>query len=195
MLTTRVASVTGILGTLMLLTTGACSSSSSPSSSGSATASGTVSGASFSAQDATFEMSTLPNSGTPPVSEIAILVTNYSGACGVANPSGPDAAISLVVLATAARTYSIDGQEADVNYSAQYDSTCHMHTWTTTGGGGSTTDHASVLQHGAHGTVTLTSVASTQVVGSFDVTFDSGDHVTGTFSAGSCTPTGGGSSC
>jgi hypothetical protein len=71
-----------------------------------------------------------------------------------------------------------------------------MHSWTTSNGGGSTTDHAVVFQPATGGTVTLTNVSSTQVEGTFDVTFASGDHVTGHFSAGNCMPSGGGgSSC
>ena len=46
---------------------------------------------------------------------------------------------------------------------------------------------------GTSGTVTLTSVSSMGVDGTFDVTFPSGDHVSGKFSAGNCTHASGGS--
>jgi hypothetical protein len=39
---------------------------------------------------------------------------------------------------------------------------------------------------GASGTVTITGVSDSAYAGSFDVIFDSGDHVTGSFSASAC---------
>jgi hypothetical protein len=103
--------------------------------------------------------------------------------------------LSLIVLGSDAKTYSVDDESADVSYSAQFDGSCHTHTWMTSTGSGSTTDHAVVFQSATSGTVSLTSVSSTRVEGKFDITFASGDHVTGKFSAGNCTPSGGGSSC
>jgi hypothetical protein len=173
----------------------ACSSSSSGSSSGSASVAGTISGASFSAQDALFASQTLANSGTPPVTEVAVAVTNFGGACG-ASPSGSDAVLSIIVLGSDLKTYSVAQDGADVSYTAQYDGSCHMHSWATASGGGSTTDHAVVYHQATSGSVTLTSVSSTHAEGTFDVTFDSGDHLTGHFSAGTCMASGGGgSSC
>jgi hypothetical protein len=107
--------------------------------------------------------------------------------------------LSIIVLSTEMKTYPVDGQNADVSYLTHFDGVCHTHTWMTAGGGGSTTDQAATFEEGTGGTVTLTSLSSMGVQGSFDVTFASGDHLSGTFSAGHCMPTavgdGGGPFC
>jgi hypothetical protein len=130
------------------------------------------------------------------VSEVAVALANFGGVCGgLGSAGGSDAVLSLVALGSGPGTYTIEQGAADVSYMAQFDSACHTHTWTTTNGGGTATDHAAVFHEGASGTITLTTVSATKAEGTFDVTFDTGDHVTGTFSAGNCTPSGGGSSC
>jgi len=116
--------------------------------------------------------------GTMTVSFAAVVITNLAGSCAIAERNGnPPNAQSLLLEAgvkgtsVPPGTYTI-GDTTSValaEFTAQ-DATCTQ-----------TTD-----DKGTAGTITLTSSSSTEVSGSFDVTFDSGDHVTGTFSAPVC---------
>jgi hypothetical protein len=121
-----------------------------------------------------------------------VLVSNLSGVCAVLqhhlDPAGASSLVVSVVATgntIATGTYPVSATadpSASVFYGVQ-DADC----------GQSTSVQAS------GGTVTLATIDSTTIAGSFDVRFASGDHLTGTFSAPVCDFTldtdGGSSTC
>jgi|SRR5580658_2348588 hypothetical protein len=172
------------IGSWILLACLACGSTTSPSSTNLGRVTGTVGGASFVTTDAVSEL--IPGSSSAIGALVSVALTDFSGACadlGTGAPPASGAVIVLTVLQGASgQTYSIGGQVASVAYGAQYSSQCH----TFTSGNSTTSSHFAVLQVAASGSVTLGTVDSTTVTGSFDATFPSGDHITGTFTAPNC---------
>ncbi len=145
---------------------GACSGSSGGSSStatGSATVTGKLLGAALNAQDAVAVTS---------ASQPYILITDFSGACALGtgnlrkNSSGLDFNFTGPIKVGTFKAPS----DVDVQY-ATYDSTCNSSK------GESSTD----------GTVTITSVDSSGVKGTFKLTLNS-DQISGSFDAAACSP-------
>jgi hypothetical protein len=171
-------------GSWILLACVACSSTTSPSSSGSGTVTGMVGGASFVTTDAVSVL--VPASSSAIGALVSVALTDFSGACEDLGTGAPPASGAVIVLTVfqgaSGQTYAIGGQVASVVYGAQYSSQCH----TFTSGNSTSTSHFAVFQSAASGSVTLTTVSSATVGGSFDATFPSGDHITGTFTAPNC---------
>ncbi len=169
----------------------ACSSSSSGSASGPVM--GSIGGSAFSASDAVAVVSTLPNSGTPPVIETNVAITSFAGACslassGASTPSGA-AIVNLVLVGNGpavAKTYPIDGVSVGVQYAGKYGSQCTTTTVTMGGATQTISSKAGVVVEATGGTITLTQVTSTMIEGSFDAMFPSGDHISGGFTAATC---------
>jgi hypothetical protein len=127
-----------------------------------------------------------PQSLTPAAVEVAL--TNFGGACtALATGGSPPASGAILVLdvqsgAVAGQSFAIDGFTTAATYEANYTNTCH----TFTSANVTTTSKFSVLQTASAGTIKLDTITSTMVGGSFDLTFASGDHLTGTFTAPQC---------
>jgi hypothetical protein len=174
----------GGIGSWILLACVACGSTPSPSSSASGTVSGTISGALFVTTDAVSVL--VPASSSAIGALVSVALTDFSGACADLGTGAPPASGAVVVLTVfqgaSGHTYAIGGQVASVAYGAEYSSQCH----TFTSGNSTSTSHFAVFQSAASGSVTLNTVSSTTVEGSFDATFPSGDHITGTFTAPNC---------
>jgi hypothetical protein len=145
--------------------------------------------------DAVSEILALPSSGTTTLPAISIAVTNFAGACGTGTPQGSDGVLSIFIIGSQPGGYTVGTPNADVSYMTQWGATCNAYTWATQGGSGTTSTKAGFFEDASGGTVTLTSVTSTMVEGSFDATFASGDHLTGTFTAPVCTVQAPGSGC
>ena len=147
---------------------------------GSAMIGGTVGGGAVAVVDVVGIASSDVESGKT-VSYAGVIVANQSGTCATlqrdGNPPGAQALDVLVATdgaAVAPGTYALgpgptNGAWTSVTYVAQ-DAACHK----------TTSEQAQT------GSITLTAVSSALVTGRFDVTFPSGDHLTGTFSAPVC---------
>ena len=104
-----------------------------------------------------------------------ISLVNKAGICGYLAPNESFknlVHLDLLITPTlsAPGTFQIDSSGALVVVWNAYDDACN--TWDA---------------HATAGAVTITSVTSTEIQGSFDLTFG-GDHVTGTFDASLCSP-------
>jgi len=105
-----------------------------------------------------------------------IALTDFSGVCPILQANSLKANGDTLVfsffspLEPGTLSYPAD---IDVEYT-EYDSTCQ--------------DTSSNDATGTSGTVTITSADSCSVVGTFDVMLDSGDHITGSFTAPRCAP-------
>lgn len=132
-----------------------------------------------------------PGGGTTTATVAGVVISDVSGLCAKASSNTtPKSAHFLflgaadvnptsfqITAASSAGTYSIYGGGAPPAKVAEvvfysYDATC--------------TQIASQSATATSGTVILTSVNNGSYSGNFDVTFDSGDHVTGSFSASNC---------
>jgi len=160
---------------------------------------GTIQGQTLSAQDALLLTNNTTVGGTT-VYGLGVSIMNISNACSTAQADissnkDPANAASLTIgigstSPIAAGTFNITSASspaADAIF-VKTDSSCHS---TIDGGAAQATS----------GTVTLSSVSASSASGTFDLTFGS-DHVTGSFSASSCTLTfpdggtdGGGPTC
>lgn len=164
-----------LLGSVVLAV--ACgSSSSSPGS-----ISGTIHGAKFPIVDAISSTVTINGS-----SQGAVILSNTSGLCADLGMNGlpKNLAGAIIVVGnvsgtsatapTAPGTFTVQAQTgASAVWNAIVtDSTCN--------------DVTASEAKGTSGTVTLTSVGTNDYAGKFDVTLDSGDHVTGSFSPEPC---------
>ncbi len=142
----------------------AANDSGSCSAIGSGTVTGTLLGNTLAAKDAISSL----GGGTP-----YVVVTDFSGACALGNNLKANSSGLLFDFLTSSSftvgTVNV-GAALDVQY-ATYDATCNSPT------GESSTS----------GSVTITSVDSCKVVGTFDVTLNN-DHVTGSFTAPNCVP-------
>ena len=170
-----------------------CGSDSGGSPIGTASFSGTVHGQPFSPKDA-LSGSTSTGGGH---SASVLVITDRAGLCSLPGATPKNGRAMVVLLSdnnatpTAAGTFQVTGilssnpppKVAYVLFFV-YDNTCN--------------DVSAQEASGASGTVTLTQPGNA-LAGSFDFTFDSGDHVTGTFAAGACagfsTSADAGSSC
>jgi hypothetical protein len=157
---------------------------------GGATVSGTLGGQAVATTDQVGLVGTETTNGTT-VAFAAAVITNLPGACAIAQSNGNPRNSQTLVLevgeegtAVPPGTYSIGGTTtvALATFVAQ-DDTCTQ----------------TAQDTGTSGTITITTASSTEVAGSFDVTFNTGDHLTGTFSAPVCdaslTDDGGTSAC
>ena len=171
------------LALAMIVALAACGGGSSSS----VTVTGTVKGQPIVAAENTSGNVTFP--GTTTIIG-AIAITSKTGICTAAaankEPNSLRSVIILVGTRTAGSTsnspptdpgtYTVttSGSETKFAYVSvgQTDATC-------------TTIDAQVAQ-ATSGTVTLTKVSNGSYAGSFDVTLDSGDHITGTFDATNC---------
>jgi hypothetical protein len=166
----RVASAFSLAGCIA-----ACGSSSAGSGGGSTAIAATIGAQSISLQNAVGVSGSLPENGAT-VYETDVFVANLSGACGLlqqnANPSN-GVLLSIGIGGEApvgSGTYAVTATgNVRVSYVAQ-DVNCNV----------------TVNEAAQGGTVTYDAVNSTAITGSIDVTFSSGDHVTGEFSAPIC---------
>lgn len=148
---------------------------------------GTIKGGTFAASDAISAVFTQSAQGVSSTSA-TILVSTTGGVCDVISgghaPAGSqslvinlfdvDAKSGAVTAPSAAGTYTVATQSSIAPHSAgvawiSLDKTC-----------------AKTQALGVSGTVTLSSASSNGYAGSFDLTLDSGDHVTGHFDSTSC---------
>ncbi|TMA28567.1 MAG: hypothetical protein E6J78_05475 [Deltaproteobacteria bacterium] len=157
-----------------------------------ASVNGTIKGQSLKPADTVSAPVTVALTGGGTASLAGVVVSDVPGLCAkAASNTTPKSAHILflgagdvnptsfqITAASTAGTYSIYGgsgappaKVADVSFFS-YDASCTE----------ITTQSASATS----GTVTLTSVNNGSYSGNFDVTFDSGDHVTGSFSASNC---------
>lgn len=157
---------------------------------GSATSSGALRGDTLAPTDAVSGTVTTTSNGTS--SNIsAVVITNETGVCGEALAG--TASKSKFILIFALAELSSSGSAAPASGPGSF-------TVVTTSAGSATriaavsyqkTDDschtvAASIATGKSGTVTLNAVSSSQLSGSYDITFDSGDRVTGTFTAANC---------
>jgi hypothetical protein len=109
---------------------------------------------------------------------LVVVISSIAGTCAIAvrhdnPPSRTTVAFEVVQPGSAVGpgTYEVGSTEHGVEASLEMtDASCNI-----IGGGQSTT-----------GTVTITTSTADRIEGSFDLTFDSGDHLTGTFAAPVC---------
>ncbi len=156
---------------------------------------GTIKGGSFAASDAVSAVFTQSNNGVTQTSG-AVLISTTANVCGVIggghapaasqslllNVFDVDAKTGAVTAPTTSGTYTVVAANASLsahNAGVAWlviDQTCNK--------------TAQAL--GASGTVTLSGASSGgSYSGSFDLTLDSGDHITGHFDAASCSAFGG----
>jgi hypothetical protein len=153
---------------------------------------GTVKGQSLKPADTVSAPVTVALTGGGTASLAGVVISDVSGLCAKAGSNTTPKSAHILFLgagdvnptsfqitaASTTGTYSIYGGSgappAKVAYASffTFDSGCTQ----------ITTQSASATS----GTVTLTSVNNGSYSGNFDVTFDSGDHVTGSFSASNC---------
>jgi hypothetical protein len=178
----------------------ACMACSSPSpssgSTGSGTVTGTVGGASLVVGDS---LSVVTPESPPALTPVAVQVglATFGGACAdLAAGGSPPASGAVLVLAVqtgaaAGKTFAIDGFTTSAFYGAQYGTKCNTFTTANT----SVMSKFAVLQSATAGSIKLDTITSTMVGGSFDVTFPSGDNLTGKFTAPACANTIQGGGC
>jgi hypothetical protein len=137
----------------------------------SATVSGTIAGTPIQASNAvTIDEVTTTRGMT--VTSRAISVTSNANACSCAPPSHLQSIVLVVgTLGTtiATGTYALPSAEAWYYTQDPSMKPC-----------------CSTLVHASSGSITLTQVTPTVTVGSFDLLFPAGDHLTGTFTAPLC---------
>lgn len=165
----------------VLIAVAGCSSSSNGGG-GSSSVSGKAGSSSVATTDTISLVGTQTNNGVQ-VAFAGAFITNVSGSCAVIQRNGNPrntTALSLVVATQGASvpagSYTVGAQgqssAAEASYEAT-DSNCNKTT----------------NEKATGGTITLTTVSSTTVTGTFDVTFASGDHLTGNFTAPVCSAT------
>jgi hypothetical protein len=137
---------------------------------GSATVSGTIDGEPVPANDAVGTA----NSGAT-VTSRSVLITSVTNACPCAiGPTGStilSLTVGTVGTAVSTGTYSFpDAGNQDGTAEAKY----------------LVNDPQTTLLPATSGSVTISQISASTIVGSFALSFASGDHVTGTFSAPTC---------
>ncbi len=147
--------------------------------------------------DAASFQETLSNSGTPPEMELDVVLSSFTGICGASSFEANGALVEITMLGPsfAAGTFAIDGEMTSLEYFAMPGSQCVTYNFTTATGGGTLSTKATVFEEGMSGMVTITKVDATGVTGSFDVTFASGDALSGSFVAPACSAQGGFNGC
>jgi len=145
---------------------------------GGATVTGTFGGTPFGVVDQIGYSGTQVINGTN-VAYVGVVITNVAGTCALLHRQGnPPSAQSLSIAAGAAGTtigsgtyvIAAQGTQTATAIYAQTDATCM----------------GKVDSQASSGTVTITAITSGSVVGSFDLDFPTGDHLSGTFSAPTC---------
>ena len=155
-----------------------CGSSGGGGGDASASLTGTIGGKSVPSSDGVGIRSVVSHGST---SEAAagVILTNVANACGVLQAHGnPPGATTLTIVVTAsgnavpAGTYAVSGSGgfgASASFTAE-DANCNIDS----------------IAQAYTGSVTLTTSTASEVAGSFDLTFEGQDHVTGVFSAPVC---------
>jgi hypothetical protein len=175
------------------------------------TVSGTVSGKSFQARDAVFNLGEWkgfePFYGTT----TAVQISDYASQCtyDTANQQPADSQTLTLVLsendaaggkspATSTGDYLIAANDTD----ASAPNALRASAWYDLGGSGASGSYAcfkalSFFAAPSGGKVTVTSVTADHIEGTFDITLSNGDHLTGAFTAPRCGTTciPGGASC
>jgi hypothetical protein len=172
--------VSSILFGVCLLAIPACGGS---SSGGSSSVSGTAGGKSVPTTDTVGVVGTQTQTvGTQSITiaYAAVSITNVANTCsaieGHHNPANTSS-LSFVVASSAgtsiaAGTYAI-GATTTTQVSANYGTT-------------NAACAANIAERATSGTIKLTTVSSTTVQGTFDVTMDNGDHLSGSFTGPVC---------
>ncbi len=141
---------------------------------GSATVSGTIDGQPVPANDAVGTEITTSNNGTT-VTSRSVLITSVTNACPCAIAQTRSTILSLTVgmlgadVATGTYSFPDAGTQGGVA-EAQY----------------LVDDAQTNLSPATSGSITISQIGASTIVGNFDVSFATGDHVTGTFSAPTC---------
>jgi hypothetical protein len=143
-------------------------------SGGPASVSGTFSGSAMSARDAISFASLNP---PPALSQIAVLITDYSGACQVALADATRKNSSTVSILARTRngfdagTFDMTGTDpAFLFWYDRLDAACHT--------------TLNLLPQS--GTFSLSRLDASGVTGAFDAVMSTGEHVTGSFFAAAC---------
>jgi hypothetical protein len=161
---------------------GSDSGSSSESGSGGNSATGTVGGVALAPQDAFFNSDKQGPSGTGQPNTI-LGITSFGGACTelYTDDHVPRSSADITMyLVSSGGPVTAPGT---FTFASGTPSTGNVFSGATFGATDGACGETSVAA--TAGTVTVTSVSSTQLVGTFDLTFGAG-HVTGTFSAARC---------
>ena len=175
---------------LSMLLAAACGSDNSKTT-GSGTVTGTVAGKSFGAKDAAFVSQNLSGfafSGT----STAVLLTDFVNVCSLetAKKTPPNGQNLFLALAALDNTGTAHPPTATGDYlvlSSVSDSTTpnslRSDVYYELDGPDCQKSNGYV---GTSGKVTVTSISSTQIKGTFDLSLKSGDHLTGSFDSKSC---------
>jgi hypothetical protein len=151
------------------------STGSSGTAGGSATISGTVGGQGVPTTEA-IGIAGTEAQGSAQVQLAGVVITNFAGACDLlqspthrqANATDLMLMVGAVAPSVPAGTYPI-GSLAIAQYGAD-----------------SATCTSTTSERAQSGSIVLTSVTSTEIQGTFDVTMTNGDHLTGSFDAPVC---------
>jgi hypothetical protein len=140
-----------------------------------ASVNGSVGGQSFNVVDEIGQVWTTHVASGSSVSSAGVVLSSVAGTCTIAERHGNPPNVTTLGIAVeqdgssvGSGTYAV-GQGVAASYEV-IDAECK----------------GARLEQATAGTVTLTTSTSEWVVGSFDLMFDSGDHLTGTFSAPVC---------
>jgi hypothetical protein len=170
-----------VFGALALGAAACGGSSGNGGSGGSASVQGQIGGGSVPTTDTIGVVGTQTTGGTTPaaVAYAGVVITNVANSCALSQghhnpPSTTSLVLSVAVEGAAVPpgTYAV-GASGKTAVDAQFvrtTATC-------------TSESASVA---ASGSVTLTTVSSTTLQGSFDITMGSGEHLSGTFTGPVC---------
>ena len=166
------ARMRGLLGFVLTAMTAACGGSVASADH----VDGSVEGRAFHAVDATSALGTFTGADGGARQEAVIVVTDQGGACEFVSSPTKKPSVTYLVLTIAAEvdavspgTYAIDEPDVSMDVVAQ-DQNCVK----------------TLMSDAATGTITLSSVGASGASGSFDVTLDGGEHLTGSFEAAGC---------
>jgi hypothetical protein len=162
---------------------------------------GTLAGKPVAATDTFADSTTFKPAGSPAHDITAISIVDYAGACAIAEANQQKAGSNLLTFVfdlsnmnqptsppplppavyaydvnTSPTTTTPDASGNVIQIEVYYDSldtTCHL---------------PSGNLFATKGTITLTSVTASSIVGSFDLSFPNNDHLTGMFSSPICNP-------
>jgi len=174
----------GVSVLLGLLGAAACSSGSgSAGGVQSTTVTGTIAGATVPTTSDYAVIGPLVDTFGPFTSDgVAVTISNIANSCSVAQHNGSPANMTSLVILVAAPIPVVPGTYAITTTTPTATSTIGYLVYETTNAQCSRT-----TIHSAHsGSITLLTVGSTSVEGTFSVTMDTGDHVLGTFTAPVC---------
>jgi len=168
----------------MLRTTALALLAACTANAGSGTMVGTVHGATFAIKDAISAMVYVQGSTTERVAQVMLgndgdLCSNASNDTQIKGYTG----VSLTMFEATATSIDPAGSPGDYTIGG---TTGNVASWNAVVTDQMCQDVLASEATGTGGTVTLTKIAGNAFSGSFDVTLDSGDHVTGTFAPAAC---------